>query len=85
MPRHKPTYKQLPLPYDETDLTRRVRMVLPAGLRELADDKQLSDDQVRQLAGVWSTIRGRRPTTAAEWIPVYEAMLGIWEEEAREQ
>lgn len=47
---------------------------LPPGLRELADAKQLSEVQVKQLAQAWDTMRGKRPTTLAEWLPLYEAV-----------
>lgn len=47
---------------------------LPPGLRELAEAEQLTDPQVKQLADAWDTIRGQRPRTLAEWMPMYEAI-----------
>lgn len=46
---------------------------LPPGLRELADAEQLNDEQVKQLARAYDTIRGKRPQTLTEWRPLYEA------------
>jgi len=74
MARRRPTYRQLPLPFDGIDLTQRVRRVLPPGLCELAEAEKLSDEEVRQLAEVWHTIRGKKPTTLDEW-QKFAAML----------
>lgn len=53
-------------------LTREQR--LPPGLRDLANDKGLTEKQVDQLAQAWDTIRGHRPKTLEEWLPLYEAV-----------
>lgn len=47
---------------------------LPPGLRELADEEQLSEAQVKQLARAWDTIRGHRPKTLEEWRPFWRAI-----------
>lgn len=47
---------------------------LPPGLRELAEAEKLNDNQVRQLAESYYTIRGGKPKTLAEWYPLYNAV-----------
>lgn len=47
---------------------------LPPGLRELAQEQNLSEAQVKQLAAAYDTIRGHRPKTLEEWRPLYEAV-----------
>jgi hypothetical protein len=47
---------------------------LPPGLRDLANAKGLSEAHVDKLARAWDTIRGRRPRTLEEWLPLYEAI-----------
>jgi hypothetical protein len=37
---------------------------LAPGLRELAAEKNLSDETVRKLDRMWGTIRGKKPTTS---------------------
>lgn len=40
---------------------------LPPGLRELADEEQLTEAQVKKIAAAYDTIRGGRPKTIEEW------------------
>lgn len=74
MPRRRPTYSQLPLPFPPAELYVRVQPALPPGLRELADAEGLSDETVAFLAQTWQTIRGRRPVTLEQWRPLYNSM-----------
>lgn len=66
MARRQP-FKQMALPFDLAELRVPVRSALPPGLRELAEAEQLPDGEVTRLAEVWPTIRGKKPTTLAEW------------------
>lgn len=54
---------------------------LPPGLRDLAEAKELSEGQVDKLARAWDTIRGRRPKTLEEWLPLYEAVKEYFAED----
>jgi hypothetical protein len=47
---------------------------LPPGLRELADAENLNESQVKKLSDAWGTIRGRKPQTLEEWMPLYRAV-----------
>jgi hypothetical protein len=58
---------------------------LPPGLRDLANAKGLSQAQVDKLARAWDTIRGRRPKTLEEWLPLYEAIKNYFVEDELEQ
>lgn len=80
-PRQK--FRQLALPFPRaelhqpvtpTELAQPAARALPPGLKELAEAESLDDNQVRQLAEAWPTIRGRKPTTVEEWRPLYEAI-----------
>jgi hypothetical protein len=54
---------------------------LPPGLRDLANAKGLGEAQVDKLARAWNTIRGRRPKTLEEWLPLYEAVKKYFAED----
>ena len=51
------------------------------GLAVLAAEKGLSDEVVRKLDRAWNTIRGRRPQTLEEWLPLYDAVRKYFEEQ----
>jgi hypothetical protein len=42
-------------------------MRYPPGLRELAEEKGLTESQIQKVAAAWDTIRGKRPRTIEEW------------------
>lgn len=54
---------------------------LPPGLRDLANEQGLTEEQVDKLAQAWGTIRGHRPRTLEEWRLLYEVIKEYFVEE----
>ena len=50
---------------------------LPPGLQELAQEKEMTASQVRQFVEMYGTIRGKKPTTLDEWLPLYDAVKSL--------
>ncbi len=59
--------------------------LLPPGLRDLANEKGLSEAQVDKLAAAWDTIRGQRPKTLEEWLPLYNAIKHYFTEDENDE
>jgi hypothetical protein len=74
-------YVQMGLPFDLAELRKPVKPYLPPGLREFATADKLTDEQVRQLAQVYPTIRGRKPVNAAEWRDLWRIIVSVEKEQ----
>jgi hypothetical protein len=76
----RPRFTQLAFDFDPATVRQPVRAVLPPGLREVAVADGLDDEQVRQLAEMWHTIRGQKPKTVEEWRNVIWLLKPIFAE-----